>query len=74
MTTITQLEAALLAANVYGNLEAVRTPQNTIQTPEGWGLLDEERFKVADQSTGFDLAPEKRIPCWVGKFRQGERK
>lgn len=32
----TQIEAALFAANVYGNLNSVRDPQNTLPIPDGW--------------------------------------
>lgn len=32
----TQLEAAIFSANVYGNLNTVRSPQNTLPIPDGW--------------------------------------
>jgi hypothetical protein len=35
----TQLEAAQMAANVYGNLNSVRTERNTIPTPQGWSTV-----------------------------------
>jgi hypothetical protein len=51
----TQLEAAQMAANVYGNLRSVRTEQNTIGIPTGWSsdrTAHPEFFRV-DQASGF---------------------
>jgi hypothetical protein len=51
----TQLEAAQMAANVYGNLSSVRTYQNTIAIPTGWSsdAATHPEFVKVDTGTGF---------------------
>jgi hypothetical protein len=51
----TQLEAAQMAANVYGNLSSVRTDQNTIAIPTDWSsdAATHPEFVKVDTGTGF---------------------
>ncbi|MDD2742794.1 MAG: DUF4347 domain-containing protein, partial [Rhodocyclaceae bacterium] len=48
---VSQLEYALLAANIYGTSDLVRSDQNTLQLPTGWTQLTGSNYLVND-STG----------------------
>jgi RTX calcium-binding nonapeptide repeat (4 copies)/Lipase (class 3) len=58
----TKIEAAILAANVYGNNLSVRTEQNTLPTAVGFDFLDMSggRNKRVDFITGFMASAYKR--------------
>jgi hypothetical protein len=50
---ITQLQASLFPANVYGNKAAVRHPNNVIQRPDGWDTVEDPLFFAINNSSGF---------------------